>query len=106
MREGPGAQAASGGSGSGFRLPPCAANSVLAIGLQKQRRIQLALPWPRLAPLEPAAAGLVPEAGGAGERGGGDGVGGLMRLGLMADRYQVEAVQGAVEEAVVRLLTV
>ena len=29
-----------------------------------------------------------------------------MRLGLMADRYQVEAVQGAVEEAVVRLLTV
>jgi len=34
------------------------------------------------------------------------GVGGLMGLGLMADRYQVEAVQGAVEEAVVRLLTV
>ena len=34
------------------------------------------------------------------------GVEGLMGLGLMADRYQVEAVQGAVEEAVVRLLTV
>ena len=29
-----------------------------------------------------------------------------MALGLMADRYQVEAVQGAVEEAVVGLLTV
>ena len=94
------------GLGAAFRLPPCAANSVLAIGPQTQRRIQSALPWPRLAPLEPAAAGLVPEAGGAGERGGGDGVGGLMRLGLMADRYQVEAVQGAVKEAEVRLLTV
>ena len=34
------------------------------------------------------------------------GLGGLMALGLMADRYQVEAVQGAVEEAVVGLLTV
>ena len=34
------------------------------------------------------------------------GVGGLMALGLMVDRYQVEAVQGAVEEAVVGLLTV
>ena len=33
-------------------------------------------------------------------------VGGVMALGLMADRYQVEAVQGAVEEAVVGLLTV
>jgi WD40 repeat protein len=30
----------------------------------------------------------------------------VMALGLMADRYQVDAVQGAVEEAVVRLLTV
>ena len=34
------------------------------------------------------------------------GLGGLMALGLMADRYQVEAVQGAVEEAALRLLTV
>jgi hypothetical protein len=34
------------------------------------------------------------------------GLGGVMGLGLMADRYQVEAVQGAVEEAVVRLVTV
>jgi hypothetical protein len=34
------------------------------------------------------------------------GVGGVVALGLMADRYQVEAVQGAVEEAAVGLLTV
>ena len=34
------------------------------------------------------------------------GLAGVMALGLMADRYQVEAVQGAVEEAVVGLLTV
>ena len=34
------------------------------------------------------------------------GVGGVMALKLMADRYQVEAVQGAVEERVVGLLTV
>jgi hypothetical protein len=34
------------------------------------------------------------------------GVEGLMALGLMAGRYQVDAVQVAVEEAVVRLLTV
>jgi hypothetical protein len=34
------------------------------------------------------------------------GLEGAMGLGLMADRYQVEAVQGALEEEVVRLLTV
>ena len=34
------------------------------------------------------------------------GLGGVLELGLMADRYQVEAVQRAVEEAVVGLLTV
>ena len=34
------------------------------------------------------------------------GLGGAVELGLMADRYHVEAVQEAVEEAVVRLLTV
>ena len=33
-------------------------------------------------------------------------MGRLMALGLVADRYQVEAVQGAVEEAVMGLLTV
>ena len=33
------------------------------------------------------------------------GLGGVVALGLMADRYQVEAVQGAVEDAVVKLLT-
>ena len=35
-----------------------------------------------------------------------EGIEGVMGLGLIADRYQVEAVQGAVEEAVVRLVTV
>ncbi len=35
-----------------------------------------------------------------------EGLDGLMGLGLMADRYQVEVVQGPVEEAVLMLLTV
>jgi hypothetical protein len=34
------------------------------------------------------------------------GLGGMMAVGLMADRYQVEAVQGAVEDAVLKLMTV